>query len=146
MIEIPVAIRDEMVAHAMAELPNESCGFLAGVDGKVTHLYLVRNEEHELPTIRYVMDSQQQLQAQNDIDDHGWEVVAIYHSHPQGPPHPSATDRARAFLPDPASGERVAVYPTAAYVIVSLQDGAHPSVRAFRLGPDASVEEEVVFS
>lgn len=145
MIEIPVAIREEMVAHAMAELPNESCGFLAGVDGKVTHLYPVRNEERELPTIRYVMDSQQQLQAQNDIDDHGWEVVAIYHSHPQGPPHPSATDRARAFLPDPVAGERVAVYPTAAYVIVSLQDGASPSVRAFRLAPETSVEEEVVF-
>ena len=90
MIEIPVAIREEMVAHAVAELPNESCGFLAGVDGKVTHLYPVRNEEQELPTIRYVMDSQQQLQAQNDIDDHGWEVVARH-------TRPPRTGRGRSF-------------------------------------------------
>jgi proteasome lid subunit RPN8/RPN11 len=146
VIEIPVDIRDQMIAHARAGLPNESCGFLAGTDGQVTKLYPVRNEETEQPRIRYVMHSGDQLHAQNDIDDRGLQVVAIYHSHPEGPPHPSSTDRNRAFLPDPTTGERFAVYPDAAYVIVSLDQPGDPSVRAFQLESDAAHEVDVVFS
>ena len=34
---IPAAVRDEIVAHARAGLPNEACGILAGADGSLIY-------------------------------------------------------------------------------------------------------------
>ncbi len=36
------------------------------------------------------------------IEGQGWELVAIFHSHPQGPAYPSATDIAEFFYPGTA--------------------------------------------
>jgi proteasome lid subunit RPN8/RPN11 len=48
-------------------------------------------------------------------------MLAIYHSHPEGPQMPSSSDVAQAFYPD------------AAHVIVSLADRRHPVARAFMI-------------
>jgi proteasome lid subunit RPN8/RPN11 len=42
----------------------------------------------------------QQLAAFKLIDLNGWELAAIYHSHPLGPDQPSPTDIAEAHYPD----------------------------------------------
>jgi proteasome lid subunit RPN8/RPN11 len=42
------------------------------------------------------------LQALEEIDAQGWELVGIFHSHPAGPPTPSPTDVAEAYYPDSA--------------------------------------------
>jgi len=55
------------------------------------------------------------------MEAQGEELVAIYHSHPQGPPHPSPTDIAQAYYPDTVQ------------VIVSLQDRKRPLMRAFMI-------------
>ena len=34
------------------------------------------------------------------IEKSRWRMLAIYHSHPQGPPNPSQTDILEAFYPD----------------------------------------------
>ena len=36
---------DEMIAHAKADVPNECCGIIAGVDGRATKLYRAINAE-----------------------------------------------------------------------------------------------------
>jgi proteasome lid subunit RPN8/RPN11 len=54
-------------------------------------------------------------------EDAGLELLAIYHSHPQGPEGPSETDIA------------MATYPEATYIIISLANRARPRVRAFRM-------------
>jgi proteasome lid subunit RPN8/RPN11 len=79
------------------------------------------------------MDSEQQLRAMLEIDDQGWELSAIYHSHPRTPAYPSQTDIALAFFPD------------ATYVIVSLARRNQPTTRAFRI-VDGTVTEEPVES
>ncbi len=80
------------------------------------------------------MDPHQQLRAMLDLEGAGWELLAIYHSHPHGPPEPSATDVARAY------------YPEALQVIVSLADRERPSVRAFSVtgGQVEEVSLEIV--
>ena len=108
-----------MLDHLRAIYPLEGCGLLAGRSGRVERLYPIDNalrSPHE-----YKMDPRQQLQAMLDLEDAGWELLAIYHSHPHDPPEPSATDVARAY------------YPEALHVIVSLADRRRPSVRAFSI-------------
>ena len=49
------------------------------------------------------------------------ELLAIYHSHPQGPAHPSPTDIAQAYYPDVVQ------------IIVSLAECKRPLIRAFTI-------------
>jgi proteasome lid subunit RPN8/RPN11 len=109
----------QIVAQALAEWPNEACGLLGGVAGRVLQVYPATNALHS--PVEYVMDARQQISAFLDIEARGWELAGIYHSHPAGPPRPSPTDIARAY------------YPEAAYLILSLADRARPELRAFHI-------------
>jgi proteasome lid subunit RPN8/RPN11 len=125
-LEIPRAIRDQMIEHARAEHPKEACGLLAGPGGTVELHYRMRNADESAWTYR--LDSREQLQVFNDIEDRGWELAGIYHSHTHSEAYPSETDRRQAF------------YPESAYVLLSLADRANPVVRAFSIR-DGEVEE-----
>jgi proteasome lid subunit RPN8/RPN11 len=137
----------QILAQARAEAPNECCGLLLGRGETVEEVFPARNADESPRT--YFMDPQDQLRAFRLMDERGWELVGIYHSHPQTKPEPSETDKARALYPD------------ARYVIVSLRDPDRPEVRAWRIldrtGPDGApvkddsgrvqrdvIEEEVV--
>jgi proteasome lid subunit RPN8/RPN11 len=120
-----------MVAHAREDDPNECCGMLAGVNGMVTKLYRTRNAEAS-PT-RYVIDSQDLFNAYKEMDSFGWELVGIYHSHTHTHAYPSATD------------VRLAAYPEAVYIIVSLEK-EEPVIRGFRIVDGEIEEEELVIS
>ncbi len=111
---------DQMIAHARAEKPNEACGLVAGLDGRVVKIYRGTNV-HENKTVRYSLDPRELFEAWKDIEDNGWELLAIYHSHPKSPAYPSATDMELAFYPD------------SFYVIISLADDEHPVARAFKI-------------
>ena len=81
---------DEMVAHAREEAPNECCGLVASSNGDVKRVYRAANAERS--PVKYVVDPRDQIRIQNEIDDHGWELGAIYHSHTRTEPFPSQTD------------------------------------------------------
>ena len=108
-----------MITHLQANDPLEACGILAGVNNQVTHLYAIDNVLAS--PVAYEMDPQQQLQAMIDLEEHGWEMVAIFHSHPTGPEQPSPTDVAQAY------------YPECVYIIASLVNQEQPVVRGFRI-------------
>lgn len=108
-----------MVAHLQANYPLEACGILAGVENLVTHIYAIDNRLAS--PVTYEMDPQQQIKAMIDLEDRGWEMVAIFHSHPTGPEQPSPTDIAQAY------------YPECVYIIVSLANKETPVVRGFRI-------------
>ena len=125
---IPAAVRDEIVAHARAGMPNEACGILAGVDGRVERFFPAESDEPS--PYYYRIESRDQIRIMNEIDDAGLDLIGIYHSHTSSPAYPSRTDAEQAFWPD------------AVYVIVSLA-GADADVRGYRI-QDMSITEEAL--
>lgn len=123
---IPRRYLEEMTAHALEERPNECCGVLAGPLGRVAHLYRSRNAEAS--PRRYSVDSRELFQIHRDIEDRGWELLGVYHSHTHSEAYPSPTD------------VQLALWPDALYFIVSLKDSP-PRVRAFRIR-DGVINEE----
>jgi proteasome lid subunit RPN8/RPN11 len=117
---------EAMLAHLQDVYPLEGCGLLAGKASIVSRLYRIENILAS--PYRYEMDPRQQLQAFQELENAGMELLAIYHSHPAGPEEPSVTDIARAY------------YPNAVQIIVSLRKRAEPSVRAFTI-VDGRVDE-----
>ena len=119
MIQIDTHHHQAMLRELEATLPSEGCGLLAGSGNRVEHLYPIANRLAS--PYAYEMEPIQQLEAMVDLEDRGWEMLAIYHSHPQGPDTPSQTDVHQAF------------YPETAYVIVSFRLPQAPSARAFHI-------------
>ena len=120
---------DEMIAHARADAPNECCGIIAGKDGRPMRLYRAINAEAS--PYRYSVDAKDLLRIHRDADSNGWEFLVIYHSHTHTEAYPSPTD------------VRLATWPDAYYVLVSLMDEAVPVVRAFRIENGAITEEAI---
>ena len=120
---------DALVEHAWSDFPYEVCGLL-GVkpDGTSVH-FPIDNAERSMTY--YVMDAKQLLRAMRDIEDEGWGLV-IYHSHTHTQAYPSATDI------------RLAAYPEATYLIVTLQDRDRPDIRGFSIIDGAVTEKQVV--
>ena len=119
---------DRLVAHAWSDFPYEVCGLLGRrPDGTLAH-YPVDNADRSVTT--YSMEPKQLLRAMREIEDEGYEL-AIYHSHTHTRAEPSATDI------------RLAAYPEATYLIITLQDRDRPDIRAFRI-LDGQVTERPV--
>jgi proteasome lid subunit RPN8/RPN11 len=83
-----------MRAHVEAHAPLEACGLLAGRERCVQAVLPVANRLQS--ATRFMMDPAGQLRAFEWIDDQGMELLGIFHSHPDGPEGPSATDIAEA--------------------------------------------------
>lgn len=79
-----------MREHVRATAPEEACGLLAGTGEVVSRVMAITNSLRS--PVRYRMDAQEQLEALLWMEDHAQELLAIYHSHPCGPAHPSPTD------------------------------------------------------
>jgi [CysO sulfur-carrier protein]-S-L-cysteine hydrolase len=109
---------NEMVAHAVADAPNECCGMIASRDGEAVTLHRATNAAAS--PLRYEIDGAEQYRIQMAIDDADLDLGAIYHSHTRSEPYPSQTDINLAFYPD------------ALYVIIGLA-GAEPDVRAYEI-------------
>jgi proteasome lid subunit RPN8/RPN11 len=136
----PEALRQELVAHAREGDPDEVCGILAGHPNRIERVRRVRNMADQVGVeqgvfrdrhtdvatagrraVHYYMDPLDQLRAYDEIEELGLDVVGYYHSHTHTEARPSPTD------------VRLARDLSAIWVLVSLQDHEHPSVRAWRI-------------
>jgi proteasome lid subunit RPN8/RPN11 len=117
-VEISPEMVEDIVAHARAEAPNECCGMIATQNGRAVRVYRATNSAAS--PLRYEIDGMEQYRIQMEIEERGWELGAIYHSHTRSRPYPSQTDI------------NLATYPDSLYVIVGLADG-DPDVRAYRI-------------
>ncbi len=124
MLLITAEIRQFMVTHAQEGYPNEVCGLLGGLPGRALDVRAVRNVA-ERPIRQYRMDPEEQWAAFQSYESAGWELLAVYHSHPSGPAHPSETDIAECYYPDMV------------YFIVSLDRWETPSLTAWQIDSGA---------
>ena len=124
---------EEMVEHGMSGFPNEACGLLAGKEGRPVRFFPMRNSDAS--PVTYRLDPMEQLEVFDEMDDQGWELLGIFHTHTHSQAFPSETDRQQAF------------YPEAAYLVMSLAERSNPVLRSFRIDEENGVaEEELVIS
>jgi len=135
-VSLPAAIRDAIVEHARAELPNEACGIIVGdrpaADGGAAMRWVPLRNQLASP-YRYAIDPADLLRVTIETDDADEVFWAIVHSHVASPARPSPTDL------------RESHYPDSLYLLLSLDpsEGAAdstPSLRAWRI-VDGGVHE-----
>lgn len=95
---LPAPLWEQMRADVQARLPQEACGLVGGLHGRALQVYPVDNALHS--PVRYRMEPDDQVRIFLSLEKLGWELLAIYHSHPAGPDHPSPTDLAEAAYPE----------------------------------------------
>jgi proteasome lid subunit RPN8/RPN11 len=90
------------VRHALAWYPEECCGLLLGrEDGDcrfVRGLRETQNVAEDSRHKRYLIAPLDLLEAENFVRKQGWEIIGVYHSHPDHAAIPSEFDRAHAIL------------------------------------------------
>lgn len=128
MIRIPPAEYQALRRHGEEEYPHESCGVLVGSargdERLVAGVVPCRNLRADSPRNRYHIDPRDLLRIQREVDAQGKEVVGFYHSHPDHPALPSATDLAEAH------------WPGCSYVITRVAAGRAEETRSFLLEGD----------
>jgi proteasome lid subunit RPN8/RPN11 len=87
----------QMERDVSSKDPEEACGFVAGIGNQAHMVIPVTNMLHE--RYRFRMAPEEQIAAYLMIEENGWEILAIYHSHPNGIDQPSATDLKELTFP-----------------------------------------------
>ena len=124
-VRISRPLADEMIAYCERGRPNEACGMLAANDGAITKVFRMTNGDAS--PVRYSLVPQEQLAVYNKLDEEGWELGGVFHSHTRTEAYPSPTDVRLASEDVP-------------YVIVSL--ASRPAtLRAFRIAKKSWGEE-----
>jgi [CysO sulfur-carrier protein]-S-L-cysteine hydrolase len=135
VLKIRADIRDEIVAHARRDHPDEACGIVAGPDGSDEPLRFVPMLNATRSPTYFEFDSMDLLKLYRDLDDRDEVPVVVYHSHTATAAYPSRTDIDRA------------AEPYAHYVLVSTAEcgnGEGPvEFRSFRIADGVVTEEEV---
>ena len=86
-----------MEKDVVSRAPEEACGFVAGRLEFASEIIPVTNLLHS--PVEFRMDPQEQVKAFEWIEAQGLTLLGIYHSHPGGPPGPSAVDLSQAYYP-----------------------------------------------
>ena len=86
---------DEIRAQASGAYPNEACGVLLG-DGVALTAIRPAVNVHPSPAAFFEIDPQVLVDVHRAARAGGAQVAGYYHSHPNGPALPSATDTAMA--------------------------------------------------
>ena len=152
-LSIPQHIVDDLIAHARELDPYECCGFLAGTNDAVTHVYRIKNvvgldgaaqaasfdeakvahlsrlSPEERAEIAFIMDAHEMFQAVKDMRKQGLTLQAVYHSHPHDPARPSVTDIKIANEWEENWSRLNLALPM--YMLISLMDKGRPDMRAY---------------
>src|SRR6266566_5768838 len=124
MLRIPETILREIYDHTEASYPNECCGLIVGtMSGTTRTVHSFRkckNLNTERARDRYEMDPLDMLRTEREFANSDWDIIGIYHSHPDHPSRPSQTDTDRAW-------------PDYSYVIISVQKGTVATAQSWVL-------------
>ena len=134
VLRLPAELQGAMATAARAGYPDEVCGLLLGRQEPegvfVRALHPARNVHPERTGDRFLLDPADYLAAETAASTGDLAVVGVWHSQPDRPPRPSATDREFAW-------------PGWSYPIVAVTAGGVTELRSWRLDGDEFREEEV---
>lgn len=138
--------------QAQESYPQECCGLLIGIAGETENhvLAVLPTENHWNSEIaaslkevlgtdqgertqrdRYAIAPETLLLAQKAARSRYWDIIGIYHSHPDHPAIPSECDRLLAW-------------PNYSYLIVSVQAGQVADIRSWRLDQSEQFQQEEI--
>jgi proteasome lid subunit RPN8/RPN11 len=124
--------------HGESHYPEEGAGLILGTRSEeqrvAAGLLPLPNEfEESARGRRYRIDPRSLLEAEDQAEAQGLEIIGVFHSHPDHPPHPSDFDRTWAL-------------PVYSYVITQVSRGKAVESRSWRLTEDhsAMIEEALV--
>ena len=134
MLLMAQTLSESVNAFARQGYPHETCGLLLGVRRgdayMVSRVRRARNLNVERAEDRYELDPDDFLAADREASEAGLDIVGIWHSHPDHPAQPSATDREAAW-------------PGWSYLIVSVGCDGVKEIRSWRLN-GGNFEEETI--
>ena len=109
MAELDGVFYKEIVEQGLREFPNEACGVIAaGPDGVPVHVFTTTNIDVSPVTFR--LDAKEQLRIFDEFEERGWDVGRLPLAH------------ALRGLPVARPTSRLAFYPDASFLILSLED------------------------
>ena len=137
-IRTDTEVLDVVREHGQRRYPEECCGFLLGrVDAAgakvVVSAQPAENVRAENRERRYTIAPEDYLVADRAARKENLDIIGFYHSHPDHPARPSATDLAEA------------TFPGFIYVITSVNQGKAADLTAWSLAEDRSrfIEESI---
>ncbi|MGR8931400.1 MAG: Mov34/MPN/PAD-1 family protein [Gammaproteobacteria bacterium] len=118
---LPRKLTNQLLHLAQISPEAEVCGLVgANTRGVPVSCYPVDNSAQS-PKTRFLLEPSQQIAAMKTMRDKNENLFAIYHSHPDAPAIPSATDIEQAS------------YPEAVHLIISLNTKGVLEMRAFKI-------------
>ncbi len=134
MLTLSQSVYEEMLAHAVAGLPNEACGLFAAPEGseEVSIFYPMRNAAAS-PTV-YEFDPKEFMTTEARADEAAHSILGVMHSHTLTTAYPSPTDVREAG--------RFDVFGFWHHVIVSLKF-PEPVLRGYRIVSGVITEAKV---
>ena len=88
----------QMRSHAIQDAPLEACGLVGGKEWRSLEVFPTVNELQS-PT-RFRVEPQAQIRIFHLLEERGWELIGVYHSHPAGPDRPSQVDITESAYPE----------------------------------------------
>jgi proteasome lid subunit RPN8/RPN11 len=131
-VKIATQLLAEIVAHAQEDPRIECCGVVAVLPGDAaaqrTAARVYRAENVHASALKFEIGPMELYRLHEEIEEEGWEIGAIYHSHVRSAPYPSQTDIGFA-----------AGWPGLEWIIAGLAGGGEPEVRSYLIdGADVS--------
>ncbi len=136
VLRLPIELRRQVELVVDASYPFEACGVMIGRaeisagEVIVEDVFHARNLNTERARDRFLLDPVDHLAADRVARQRGLDVVGFWHSHPDRPARPSATDLAAAWQ-------------GYSYLIVSTAAFGDNVFRSWRLDDGRFLEEEI---
>ena len=121
--------------HGAAAYHEEACGLLIGSEDRsqgdgpqevvvqVVKVQPMENTKQEERQRRYLIDPLVMMKVEKELETSAWDLVGIYHSHPDHPARPSQFDQQHAL-------------PGLSYMILGVSEGSPTELTSWRLSDD----------
>ncbi len=126
---------DQMEKHALADYPNECCGFFFGDEHTGSRQILgkktVKNSKKGDKKRRFEISAKEYMMAERYAQERQLILLGVYHSHPNHPAAPSKHDLKQAV-------------PYFSYIIMSVNRRQVEQTTSWQLIGDQFIEEEII--